>query len=53
MRHGGTVPELARLVHEDFATGLKFARMWGKNVVHDQQVVSDHLVTDGGLVEHF
>ncbi len=54
VRHGGTVLDVARLVHKDIAKGLKFARMWGKHVFDGQQVGPDHLVVDGDLVElHF
>jgi ribosome-interacting GTPase 1 len=51
VRRGGTVLDVARLVHKDLARGLKFARMWGAEVFDGQQVGSDHLVCDGDLVE--
>jgi len=51
VRRGGTVLDVARLVHKDVAQGLKFARMWGAEVFDGQQVGPDHLVTDGDLVE--
>ena len=51
VRRGGTVHDVARLVHKDIAEGLKFARMWGANVFDGQQVGPDHLVADGDLVE--
>ena len=54
VRRGGTVLDVARLVHKDIAKGLKFARMWGSEVFDGQQVGPDHLVADGDLVElHF
>ena len=54
VRSGGTVLDVARLVHKDIAKGLKFARMWGADVFDGQQVGPDHLVVDGDLVElHF
>ncbi len=54
VRSGGTVLDVARLVHKDIAKGLKFARMWGSEVFDGQQVGPDHLVADGDLVElHF
>jgi ribosome-interacting GTPase 1 len=51
VRRGGTVLDVARLVHKDIAEGLKFARMWGADVYDGQQVGPDHLVADGDLVE--
>ena len=51
VRRGGTVLDIARLVHKDVARGLKFARMWGAEVFDGQQVGPDHIVSDGDLVE--
>ena len=51
VRRGGTVLDVARLVHKDIAESLKFARMWGAEVYDGQQVGPDHEVTDGDLVE--
>lgn len=51
VRRGGTVQDVARLVHKDIADSLKFARMWGDEVFDGQQVGPDHVVTDGDLVE--
>lgn len=51
VRRGGTVLDVARLVHKDIAEGLKFARMWGTEVFDGQQVGPDHVVVDGDLVE--
>ena len=51
VRRGSTVLDVAHLVHKDIALGLKFARMWGTKVFDGQQVGSDHLVSDGDLVE--
>jgi ribosome-interacting GTPase 1 len=51
VRRGGTVHDVARLVHKDIASGLKFARVWGPEVFDGQQVGPDHLVCDGDLVE--
>ena len=51
VRGGGTVLDVARLVHKDIAEGLRFARMWGKNVYDGQQVGPEHRVSDGDLVE--
>ncbi len=51
VRRGGTVLNVAGLVHKDIARDLKFARMWGTEVFDGQQVGPDHLVSDGDLVE--
>ena len=51
VRRGGTVLDVAYLVHKDIAQGLKFARMWGDEVFDGQQVGPDHLVSDGDVVE--
>jgi ribosome-interacting GTPase 1 len=51
VRRGGTVLDVAGLVHKDLARSLKFARMWGTEVFDGQQVGPDHLVSDGDLVE--
>ena len=51
VRRGGTVLDVAGLVHKDIANSLKFARMWGDEVFDGQQVGPDHLVSDGDLVE--
>lgn len=51
VRRGGTVHDVASLVHKDIAEGLKFARMWGDEVFDGQQVGPDHRVCDGDVVE--
>lgn len=48
---GGTVLDVARLVHKDIARDLKFARIWGSEVFDGQQVGPEHAVADGDLVE--
>ena len=51
VRRGGTVLDVAKLVHKDIARGLKFARVWGTEVFDGQQVGPDHAVADGDVVE--
>jgi ribosome-interacting GTPase 1 len=51
VRRGGTVLDVAKLVHKDIARELKFARVWGSEVFDGQQVGPDHIVADGDLVE--
>ncbi|MEZ6072179.1 MAG: GTPase [Pirellulales bacterium] len=51
VRRGGTVHDVAELIHNDLAAKLKFARIWG-SAVHDGTVVkADHVVADGDIVE--
>ena len=51
VRRGDTVLDVARLVHREIADGLKFARIWGRNVYDGQQTGPDHRVEDGDVVE--
>lgn len=51
VRRGDTIHDVARLVHKDFAKGLRFARVWGEGVFDGQQVGPDHRVSDGEIVE--
>jgi ribosome-interacting GTPase 1 len=51
VRRGGTVHDVARMVHKDVAQGLRFARIWGADVFEGQQVGPNHLVKDGDVVE--
>jgi len=51
VRHGHTVADVARLVHQDVGRSLKFARLWGSGAFDGQQVGPDHAVADGDVVE--
>lgn len=51
VRRGDTIHDVARLVHKDFARGLRYARVWGEGVFDGQQVGTDHEVSDGEIVE--
>jgi len=51
VRRGATVVEVARLVHQDLASTLKYARVWGSGPFEGQQVGPEHLVADGDIVE--
>ena len=54
VRHGGTVRDVARLVHKEIAQTLRFARLWGGGQFEGQHVGPDHLVSDGDIIElHF
>jgi uncharacterized protein len=51
VRRGETVVDVARLVHQDVARTLKFARLWGSSAFEGQQVGPEHQVADGDIVE--
>src|SRR5438045_779166 len=48
---GGTVAQLAELVHRDFADKLKSARIWGTGVFDGQTVTREHVLHDKDVVE--
>jgi ribosome-interacting GTPase 1 len=48
---GSTVYDVAKLIHKDVATGLKFARVWGSSKFDGQQVGREHVVSDRDVVE--
>lgn len=51
LRRGATVDDVARLVHKDFASALKYARRWPRGGAGVSQVGRDHPVEDGDLLE--
>ena len=51
LRRGGTLLEMAGLVHKDFLTGLKFARVWGEAVHDGTAVKGDYVLHDKDVVE--
>ena len=51
VRRGGTVLDIAELVHKDVAAGFKFARVWGESVHPGEQVKGDYEVHDKDIVE--
>jgi len=51
VRRGDTVLDVARLVHQEVARTLKFARLWGSGAFDGQQVGPEHRVADGDIVE--
>jgi ribosome-interacting GTPase 1 len=51
LRAGQTVADVARLVHQDLARSLKYARVWGKSGFDGQQVGREHALADGDVVE--
>jgi hypothetical protein len=51
VRRGSTLLEMAGLVHKDFLSGLKFARVWGAAVHDGTQVKGDYVLHDKDVVE--
>ena len=51
MRSGSTVEEFAAKVHQDFAEGLKAARVWGSGDFEGQLVSRDYVLHDGDILE--
>ena len=52
VRTGGTVHDVAGLIHKDFARSLKYAKLWGRSgQFSGQQVGRDHPVGDGDIIE--
>jgi hypothetical protein len=51
LRRGGTLLEMAGMVHKDFLTGLRFARVWGSAVHDGTQVKGDYVLNDKDVVE--
>jgi uncharacterized protein len=51
LRRGGTLLEMAGMVHKDFLTGLKFARVWGTAVHDGTQIKGDYVLHDKDVVE--
>ncbi len=51
IRRGGSLGDVAELIHHDLAENLRFARVWGSKV-HDGAVVKrDYIVHDKDIVE--
>jgi uncharacterized protein len=51
IRRGGTLLEVAEMVHKDFATQLKSARVWGRHVHDGTHVKGDYVPHDKDVVE--
>ena len=51
IRRGGTLLDVAHLVHKDFAKNFKHARVWGSEVHPGTQVKGDYVVNDKDIVE--
>jgi ribosome-interacting GTPase 1 len=48
---GGTVADVAALIHKDFAEKLKFAKIWGSDVHPGTTVKGDHVLQDKDVIE--
>lgn len=48
---GSTVMDMARAVHRDFASKLKFARIWGGERYQGQKVNRDYILQDEDIIE--
>ncbi len=48
---GSTLMDFARAVHKDFATNLKFSRVWGSNVFDGQRINKDYILQDRDIIE--
>ena len=51
IRRGGTLMELAGLIHRELPEKLKSARLWGTGVFDGQTVPRDHVLHDHDIVE--
>lgn len=51
IRRGGTLADIAALVHKDLANNLKFAKVWGREVHDGTQVKPDYVLHDKDVVE--
>lgn len=49
--HGSTLLDLAEKIHKDFATQLKFARLWGQGKFEGQMIQRDYILQDNDIVE--
>ena len=51
IRRGGTLADVAELIHKDFAKNLKSARVWGSEVHDGTPVKGDYILHDKDIVE--
>ena len=51
IRQGATVLDVARQIHKDMYSNLKFARVWGSTKFAGQQVSGDYALHDGDVLE--
>ena len=51
IRRGGTLKDIAQLIHQEFAANLKFARVWGSQTHGTATVKGDYVLHDKDVVE--
>ena len=51
IRRGGTLQEIAAMIHKDFAESLKYARVWGSQVHDGTTVKGDYVLHDKDIIE--
>jgi ribosome-interacting GTPase 1 len=51
LRRGGTLLDVAELIHKDVAANFKHARVWGTNINPGSTVKGDYIVSDKDVVE--
>jgi len=51
LKKGDTIEDFAGKVHQDFASKLKTARLWGTTVYDGQFVQRNHVLSDSDIVE--
>jgi ribosome-interacting GTPase 1 len=51
LRRGGTLLDVAELVHRDIAANFKYARVWGSKVIGGSTYKGDYVVSDKDIVE--
>ena len=51
VRHGDTVYDVARMVHQEIADSLKFGRLWRNGSTNGRQVGRDYRVADRDVLE--
>lgn len=51
LRRGGTLLDVAELVHRDLAANFKYARVWGTDVIGGSTLKGDYVVHDRDVVE--
>ena len=51
VRHGDTVYDVARMVHQEIADGFRYGRLWRNGSVNGRQVGRDYRVADRDVLE--
>jgi len=51
IRNGGTLLDVAELVHKDLAENLKHARIWGTGIIPGSTIKGDYVLHDRDVVE--